>query len=209
MFYRPANADHGLAIDPFVACVVPRPIAWVSTRGTDGVANLAPFSYFNAVASDPPMLMIAATGAHPHGPKDTVRNIEATGEFAINLVSWDLRDPMNASCAAVGPDVNEFDLAGVTEAPCQTISVPRVAESPITFECRLHQTIDLPQRPDAPPEARNVLFLGRVDGIHISDSVLRDGRVDPTLLKPLSRLGYRDYAVITEVFRMTRPPAAG
>ena len=205
MFYRPAAADHGLPIDPFVACVVPRPIAWVSTRSADGIANLAPFSYFNAVSSDPPILMFSATGRHPHGPKDTVRNIEDTGEFAVNLVSWELREPMNASCAAVGPEVNEFELAGVTEAGCETLSVPRVAESPVTFECRLHKMIDLPVLPDAAAGDRNVMILGLVDGIHISDSVLREGRVDPTLLKPLVRLGYRDYGVITDVFRMTRP----
>lgn len=205
MFYRPAAADHGLPIDPFVACVVPRPIAWVSTRSADGTANLAPFSYFNAVSSDPPVLMFSVTGRHPHGPKDTVRNIEETGAFAVNLVSWELREPMNASCAAVGPEVNEFDLAGVTEAACQIISAPRVAESPVTFECRLHQMIDLPVRPDAAPGTRNVMILGLVEGVHISEAILRDGRVDPTLLKPLVRLGYRDYAVVTEVFRMTRP----
>lgn len=205
MFYRPSAANHGLSIDPFVACVVPRPIAWVSTRSADGITNLAPFSYFNAVSSDPPILMFSITGHHPHGPKDTLRNIEETEEFAVNMVSSDLREPMNASCAAVGPEISEFDLSGMTAAPCQTIAAPRVAESPITFECRLYQKTDLPTRADAPAGMRNVMILGLVEGIHIDDSILREGRVDPTLLKPLVRLGYRDYAVITEVFRMTRP----
>jgi flavin reductase (DIM6/NTAB) family NADH-FMN oxidoreductase RutF len=149
------------------------------------------------------MVAYGSNGVHSHGgPKDTLRNIEQTGVFVVNVATWALRDPMNASSQAHPPEVDEFVAAGLTAAPCQGINAPRVAESPINLECRLHSLTDLPS---TEPGGRNSLVLGLVTGIHIDPSVLTDGQVDPTKVQPIARLGYRDYAVIREVFSMTRP----
>jgi flavin reductase (DIM6/NTAB) family NADH-FMN oxidoreductase RutF len=197
MFYDTAKNDHGLAIDPFKAVVVPRPIGWVSTVSADGIANLAPYSFFNAVSEHPHYLAFGSSGR-----KDSLRNIEATGEFAISLVTHALREHMNLTSQALAPHVDEFDHAGLSKVPCQFIKAPRVGESPVCFECRLHQTIALP---DDDGHVDGWLVLGRVVGIHIADSMLTDGRVDITRLQPVARLGYSEYATIDKVWRMRRP----
>lgn len=205
MFYE-IGTPHGLPHDPFKACVVPRPIGWISTVSADGVPNLAPYSFFNAVASEPPMVAYGSTGmqpgAGPDAPKDTLANIAATGVFVVNVATWDLREAMNASSHPAAPDVDEFALAGMTAAPCRLIAAPRVAEAPISLECRHHQTIDLPAEG---PRGRNVLVIGRVVGVHVDETVLTDGCIDIAKLRPIARLGYRDYACISETFTMTRP----
>jgi flavin reductase (DIM6/NTAB) family NADH-FMN oxidoreductase RutF len=203
MYFDTESNDQGLPYNPFKGCLIPRPIGWISTRSVDGVNNLAPYSFFNGISSDPPMVAYGSNGVHSHGgPKDTLRNIEQTGVFVVNVATWALRDPMNASSQAHPPEVDEFVAAGLTAAPCQGINAPRVAESPINLECRLHSLTDLPS---TEPGGRNSLVLGLVTGIHIDPSVLTDGQVDPTKVQPIARLGYRDYAVIREVFSMTRP----
>lgn len=203
MFYE-IGTPHGLPHDPFKACVVPRPIGWISTLSTDGVPNLAPYSFFNAVSSEPPMVVYSSNGIQPGrnvaAPKDTLANITSTGEFVVNVATWDLRDAMNASSVAAEAEVDEFALAGLTAAACQLVAAPRVGESPISLECRLHQTVELPA-----DSGRNVLVIGRVVGIHISESVLTEGRIDLGKLRPIARLGYRDYACVSETFLMTRP----
>lgn len=205
MFYE-IGQPHGLPHDPFKGCVVPRPIGWISTRSADGVPNLAPYSFFNAVSADPPLVMYASNGIQPgrtaEAPKDTLANILATGAFVVNVATWDLREAMNISSQPAGPEVDEFALAGLTAAPCRLVAAPRVAEAPISLECRLHQVVELPA---GEREGRNVLVLGRVVGVHIDEAVLTDGRVDIAKLRPISRLGYRDYACIAETFTMTRP----
>ena len=164
MFYE-IGKPHGLRHDPFKALIVPRPIAWVGTLGTDGRPNLAPFSFFNAMSFDPPIVAIGINGAHVEGgPKDTLRNIEQTREFVCSLATWALRDEMNRSSASVPPGTSEFDLAGLTAAPARMVRAPRVKESPAHLECRYHDTIALP--PDRRGE-RNDIVLGRVVGIHI------------------------------------------
>ena len=190
--------------NPFKACVAPRPIGWISSLGADGVPNIAPYSFFNGLASDPPLVMYSSNGHQPHGPKDTVINIEQTKEFVVNVATWDLKDAMNETCAAVTPDVNEFTLAGLTAAPCQKIKAPRIAESPISMECVLVQTVDLPC---TLADSRNVMVIGRVVAMHIDDSVLTDGLIDMDKLQPISRLGYLDYAKLGERFTMARPGA--
>jgi flavin reductase (DIM6/NTAB) family NADH-FMN oxidoreductase RutF len=201
MFYR-TDGPHGLPHNPFKMCVVPRPIGWITSLAPDGTANLAPYSYFNAVADEPPMVMFSSNGQHDHGPKDSVRNIEATGEFVCNVVSWDLREQMSETSAPVPPGVNEFDLAGLTMAPAQLVKPPRVKAAPIHLECVYHRTVDLP----APsPDERNAIVIGQVVGVHIDDSVLKEGLIDVARLRPVARLGYRDYAVVTEGFTMLRP----
>ncbi|MCP5372762.1 MAG: flavin reductase family protein [Hyphomicrobiales bacterium] len=203
MFYETDANDHGLPHDPFKSCIVPRPIAWVSTLSTDGVVNLAPFSFFNGAASDPPQVLFCINGNQPHGGiKDTLRNCEETGEFVVNMATWDLRDQMNTSCAAVGPEVDEMELAGLESLPSRLVKPPRVKASPIHMECLYQQTVDLPS---TIPNQRNALVLGRVIGIHIDDSVLTDGIVDLRKIRPIGRLGYMDYAVVDDIFSMARP----
>ena len=199
MFYRPAEG-HGLPHNPFNAIVSPRPIGWISTRGADGSDNLAPYSFFNAIAYVPPQVMFASTGQKPDrdGTKDSVSNIRETGVFCVNIVAHALTDQMNASSAGLARDVDEFTRAGLEKAECETIDCPRVAAAPASLECRMTQIVELAGR-------ANFMVIGEVTGVHIRDDALRDGRYDVTLVQPLSRLGYRDYAVVREVFELARP----
>ena len=199
MFYRPEDG-HGLPHNPFNAIVTPRPIGWISTRDADGVRNLAPYSFFNAVAYVPPQVMFASTGTKPDqdGTKDSVANIRATGEFCVNIVSEALKDAMNASSATLPAESDEFEAAGLTAVPCETIGCDRVAESPANLECRLTQIVKLEGK-------SNFVVFGEVTGIHMRDDCLKDGRFDITTYRPLSRLGYRDYTVIRDLFELARP----
>ena len=197
MFYDAVKNDHGFPNDPFKALVAPRPIGWVSTLSADGIANLAPYSFFNAVSEHPHYVVIGSGVG-----KDSVRNAEASGEFAVNLATFDLREQMNASSATVSPDVDEFVLAGLSKAPCRLIAAPRVAESPVCLECRLFQIVDLP---DDHGGIGNRMIIGRVVGIHIDDRFIADGRVNTAAMKPIARLGYSEYATVTEAWRMRRP----
>ena len=142
MFYDAVKNDHGFQNDPFKAIVAPRPIGWISSLGPDGSANLAPYSFFNAVSESPHYVVFGSGAAK--GPKDSQRNAAASGEFAVNLATYDLREQMNASAASVPPDVDEFVLAGLAKAPCRIINAPRVAESPVCLECRVFQVVHLP-----------------------------------------------------------------
>lgn len=199
MFYRPEDG-HGLPRNPFNAIVTPRPIGWISTRGADGQDNLAPYSFFNAVAYTPPMVMFSSTSAKDDrgDTKDSAANIRDTGVFAVNIVSYALRDAMNASSAGLRREVDEFAHAGLEKAQCRTIDCPFVAAAPAVLECRLVQQVRLPGE-------ANVVSFGKVTGVHIRDEVLRDGILDLTLYEPLTRLGYQDYSRITELFSLKRP----
>ncbi|MGF1608399.1 MAG: flavin reductase family protein [Kiloniellales bacterium] len=202
MFFR-SDQPHGLPHNPFNAIVVPRPIGWISSLSADGRVNLAPYSFFNAVAYTPPQVMFSASGRHDQGgPKDSVANIEATGEFVVNLATWALRTQMNASSIAAPHGVDEFEVAGLTKAGSTLVVPPRVAESPVHLECRYVQSVKLLS--NDPSNVGTVIF-GEVLGIHIDDSVLSDGLVDMTKLQPIGRLGYMDYVKVTEVFTMQRP----
>jgi flavin reductase (DIM6/NTAB) family NADH-FMN oxidoreductase RutF len=199
MFYRPADG-HGLPHNPFNAIVTPRPIGWISTRGSDGRDNLAPYSFFNAVAYVPPQVMFASTSAKPDrgDTKDSVANIRDTGVFCVNVVEYAMRDVMNVSSGSWDRDTDEFAKAGIEKAACETIDCPRVALAPASLECRLTQIVTL-------EGDHNFLVLGEVTGVHMRDDCLRDGRFDVTAYQPLSRLGYRDYARITDLFELKRP----
>lgn len=197
MFYDAIRNDHGFEYDPFKALVAPRPIGWLSTLSVDGIANLAPYSFFNAMSQSPHYVVV---GSGPR--KDSLRNIEATGEFAVNLATFDLREQVNASSAPVPPFVDEFDVARVSKAPCRLIKAPRVAESPVCLECRLFRVIDLP---DDEGRANDHIAIGRVIGIHIDDRHIADGRVNTAAMRPIARLGYSEYATVSEVWRMRRP----
>ncbi len=200
MFYRPGRDAHGLPHNPFNAIVTPRPIGWISSRGADGRDNLAPYSFFNAVAYTPPQVMFASTGSKPDRGegKDSLGNIRETGVFCVNVVEYAARDAMNATSAGFGRDVDEFEEAGVAREPCREIACSRVAGAPAALECRVTQIVKLAG------EANHVTF-GEVVGVHLRDDCLVDGRFDVTRFNPLSRLGYQDYAVVREVFAMRRP----
>lgn len=199
MFYRPADG-HGLPHNPFKAVVSPRPIAWISTRGTAGVDNLSPYSFFNAMSDQPPQVVFGSNGGKPDrdGAKDSLANIRDTGVFCINIVEFAARDAMNASSAALPQDVDEFAQAGVDKASCETIPCARVAMAPASLECRLSRIVRLAGE-------TNYAVFGLVTGIHLRDDCLVDDTFDVTRYQPLARLGYRDYAVVSEVFSLTRP----
>lgn len=202
MFYRPSDG-HGLRLDPFNAIVVPRPIGWISSVDRDGLVNLAPFSFFNAVAYRPPQVVFATTGPHAlGGAKDSLRNIEETGEFAVNLASWPLREAVNATSAPAPHGTDEFEVAGLTKAPARIVRVPLVAESPAQLECTLVEVVRLRATDPARP---NTLVVGEVVGVHISDDAIAGGVLDTRRLEPIARLGYDEYTRLGEVFSMTRP----
>jgi len=184
-----------------IRCIVPRPIAWVSTRSAEGVHNLAPFSFFTGVTSKPPSLLFCpGRRSAGGGRKDTLSNVEATGEFVVNLVTEDLARQMIDSAADFSADVDEFEIAGLTPAPCDVVSAPRVGESPVSFECRRLDVHHV--GPDGPGGA--AIVVGEIVMIHVDDAVLRDGKVDAGLLRPLARLGGLEYAALGERFDLVR-----
>ena len=203
MYYDPEKNDHGLARGPFKSCVVPRPIGWISTVSAAGIHNLAPYSQFQNLGFDPAYVMISANQVERGKRKDTVVNIEETGEFVYNMATYDLREAVNRSAVEAPPEVDEFELAGVTKAPSIRVKPFRVAESPIQFECRHHQTLRLPGRNGL---GTADIIIGRVVLIHIKDEfILPDGRIDILKIRPLARLGYYDYTTVDSTFEMLIP----
>ena len=202
MFYRPEDG-HGLPHNPFNALITPRPIGWISTQDAGGHANLAPYSFFNGVAYVPPQVMFASTAAKPDrdGTKDSIGNIRETGVFCVNIVEYAMRDAMNASSGTYPRETDEFELAGIARAECETIACPRVADAPANLECKLTKLVQLPGE-------ANLVAFGEVTGIHLRDDCLKDGLFDVTSFQPLARLGYRDYARVTELFSLKRPDDA-
>jgi flavin reductase (DIM6/NTAB) family NADH-FMN oxidoreductase RutF len=199
-FYEP-RLGHGLPHDPFNAIVGPRPIGWIGSLSGGGVPNLAPYSFFNGFNYIPPIVGFASIG-----PKDSLRNIEATREFTWNLVTRPLAERMNATCAAVGPEVDEFALAGLTQAASRIVAAPRVLESPVSFECRCTQIVQL-QRADG-AAISTWLVLGEVVGVHIDPALLKDGVYDTAAAGHVLRGGGpADYFTIgpEQRFRMFRP----
>lgn len=199
MFYRP-ETGHGLPHNPFNALVAPRPVGWISTRGATG-DNIAPYSFFNAVAYVPPQVMFASTGgkADRKGTKDSVTQIIESGVFCVNIAGGDLRDAVNASSATLPAGTSEFDAAGIARAECQTIDCPRAAEAAAALECRLTRVLPLAGE-------ANFAVFGVVTGIHIRDDCLIEGRFDA---RPaggwLARLGYHDFTAVQDLFEMERP----
>ncbi len=199
MFYRPEDG-HGLKHNPFNAIVTPRPIGWIASRGADGSENLAPYSFFNAVAYVPPQVMFASTGTKPDrdGTKDSVSNIRETGVFCVNIVEYAMREVMNISSGKWDKDVDEFTKAGIERAECDTIPCSRVANAPASLECKVTQMVTLKGE-------ANFMVIGEVTGVHLRDDCVEDGVFDVLRYQPLTRLGYRDYSRITEVFSLKRP----
>jgi len=172
MHFDTATNQHGMRHDPFKAVVVPRPIGWIGSVSPEGVNNLAPYSFFNAIADKPPMVMFSSQGY-----KDSQRNIEATGEFTCSLATRALTQQMNMSSAPVSAEVDEFLLAGLTAVAGHYVCAPRVGESPVALECKLWKMFRLPG-PGGEGESNYTLIIGRVVGMYIDDSVIRNGRID-------------------------------
>ena len=201
MFYEPTHG-HGLPHDPIKAIVAPRPIGWISTVDAEGRPNLAPYSYFNAISTDPPMVCFSSGGM-----KHSAVNARATGEFVYNLATQPLAREMNASSEAVPPEVDEFELTGLATAASRLVRPPRVAASPAAFECRVVTFMELTDI-----EGRGVdsyLVVGQVIGVHIDEAYLKAGRFDTAAAVPLGRCGYHDYTAVDEIFEMRRPDGGG
>jgi flavin reductase (DIM6/NTAB) family NADH-FMN oxidoreductase RutF len=180
-FYEPANG-HGLPHDPFNALIAPRPIGWISSRDSQGVLNLAPYSFFNAFNYHPPIVGFSSVGY-----KDSVRNAEETGEFCWNLATRSLGEAMNQTSAAAGPEIDEFSLAGLTPKPSRVISVPHVKESPVTLECRVSQVLQLAGADGK--KADTWMVFGEVVGVHIARDLLSEGIYDTAAAEPIMRAG--------------------
>lgn len=203
MYYETATNDHGLRYNPVKACVVPRPIGWITSINAAGLINLAPFSFFNVLSYDPPFVMFSA-GVHEAdgGRKDTVKNVEATGEFVYNMATWAQKDQMNETAWIIERGVDEMAAAGLEPLPSRLVRPPRVKGSPVHFECRLHQIVTLPGRK---PSGEHHVVFGQVVAVHIDDAALTaDGRVDITKIRPIARLGYKDYVCVEQTFEMDK-----
>ncbi len=201
MFYDAIENKHGLKHDPFKALIVPRPIGWLSTVSQGGVVNLAPYSFFNAVAEKPHYVVFGSAGL-----KDSLSNINATGEFVCSMATYDTRYEMNTTSATVPYGVDELAMAGLTAIPSRLVKPPRVKEAPASLECKLWKVIELP---NITPEHKTTHYMvvGRVVGIHIDDRFIKDGMVDTGAMRPIARLGYMNYGVIEpeNVFTINRP----
>ncbi|GAA5999234.1 flavin reductase family protein [Rhodotorula paludigena] len=203
VYYEPGVTDHGLLFSPFKACVVPRPIGWISTTNKDGTSNIAPYSQFNNLTFDPPMVMFSANQKPEDGlSKDTVVNAERDGEFCWSLATWDLREAVNITAEQVPYGEDEFKLAGLTKQFGRLVKTPMVQESPVKFECKYHSTIRLPGNG---PMGSVDIVIGRVVAVHIDDRVLTNGLIDISKTVPIARCGYWQYAKITETFEMVIP----
>ena len=197
MFYD-ARTKAPLKHDPVKALIAPRPIGWISTLSREGGANLAPYSFFNLVASGPSIVAFSSAGR-----KDSQTNAEQTGEFVCNIASFDQREAVNSSAATLPPEVDEFALTGLGTLPSQMIKPPRVKGAPAHLECVYLQTVPLFSKDGV----RNGfdLVLGEVVGVHIDDQFVKEGLVDTAAMRLIARLGYLDYSVTDEVFAMRRP----
>lgn len=203
MFIDPQTAP-GFKRSIFNAIVAPRPIGWISTLGIDGSANLAPFSQFNLVSTAPPVVMFACNQPADRDEKDTIANVRATGEFVVNLVSWELREAMNLTSTPVARGVDEFELAGIEKADCVRVRPPRVAASPANLECRVIRILQVDAH--LPGETPTTLVLGRIVGLHIRDGYLDDdGRFDTVRARPMTRLGGTQYASVGQIVDMSAP----
>jgi flavin reductase (DIM6/NTAB) family NADH-FMN oxidoreductase RutF len=202
MRFDPSSPDYRVSL--FNGIVAPRPIGWISTVDAAGVANLAPFSYFNGVSATPPMVMFACNAPEDRAEKDSLANVRASGEFCVNLAAYSLRTAMIASSASAAPHVDEFALTGLERLPCDLIGVPRVAAAPAALECKVIRIVDLPPERSA-DRACGVVF-GRVVMVHVLDEYLdANGRFDALKAQPMARLGGFSYLRVTEVFEMQRP----
>jgi|HubBroStandDraft_1064217.scaffolds.fasta_scaffold50708_2 flavin reductase (DIM6/NTAB) family NADH-FMN oxidoreductase RutF len=207
MDVTPSQIPHRELYNILISAVVPRPIAWVSSLSASGQPNLAPFSFFNAVCAKPPLLVFAPGMRVPKKreaaagePKDTLRNVRETGEFVINMVPFELAEAMNLTSGDYDATINEFEVAGVSSAPSKVVRVPRVAESPVSFECKVYQILDFNPGPEG-----GSLVIGEIVSVHIDDRHLKEGRIDRNSLDLIGRMGGMQYTRTTQRFEMVRP----
>ena len=207
MIVSPSELPYSESYNLLISSVVPRPIAWVSTVSAAGQPNLAPFSFFNAVCADPPLLAFAPGMRRPKQaeanrgePKDTLQNVRETREFVVNLVTHELAEAMNLTSGEYDASVNEFELAKLTPQPSKIVRAPRVAESPVSFECKLHQILDF-----SPAPTGASLVIGKIVSIHIDDAHLKEGKLDRNSLDLIGRMGGMQYTRTTQRFEMVRP----
>lgn len=204
MFYEPDKNNHGLPRNPLKSCVVPRPIGWISTLADDGRVNLAPFSQFNLLSYDPAYVMFSASSHPPDNMrKDSIGFAERRGEFVYNMATYDLRHQVTLTSTIIDPTVDEMKAAKLTPAPCRLLKTPRVAESPIAFECRHYTTMMLPGHT---PKTSHYVVVGKVVGVHIDDRYIgKDGKIDIERIRPLARMGYTTYTCVEKVFAIFTP----
>jgi flavin reductase (DIM6/NTAB) family NADH-FMN oxidoreductase RutF len=203
MYYEPGVTPHGLPFDPFKSCVVPRPIGWISTVDAQGRHNLAPYSQFQNVTFNPPIVMFSANQDTGGNRKDSVRNAEQTGEFVWNMATYELREAVNASAEELPHGVDEFERAGLQKLPSKLVKPMRVARSPIQFECVYLNTLRFP---GVPPMGTADVVFGRVVAVHIADEAIDiNGLVDVLKIQPLARMGYYDYTFVDNKFEMVIP----
>jgi flavin reductase (DIM6/NTAB) family NADH-FMN oxidoreductase RutF len=207
MIASPSELSHKDFYNILISCVAPRPIAWVSTMSASGALNLAPFSFFNAVCARPPLLAVATalrppkqSGEDQGEAKDTLSNVRETKEFVINVVTFDLAEAMNLTSGEYDATINEFVLAKLTPQPSKIVRPPRVAESPVSFECKLHQIVDFSTAPTG-----GSLIIGEIVSIHIDDAHFNDGKLDRNSLDLIGRMGGIQYTRTTQRFEMVRP----
>jgi flavin reductase (DIM6/NTAB) family NADH-FMN oxidoreductase RutF len=201
MFYEVTDKNDWLT--HFKSLIVPRPIGWISSKNNNGQINLAPYSFFNAIATNPPMVVIGPGGYSKSGNnKDTLLNIKNNPEFVCNFVSWDVKDIMNESSYSFDNNESEVEKLNIETEDSNMVSIPRVKLSPAHFECTLFKIIDLPSDSRGNP---NHLIIGNIIGINISDKIIKNNRIDIGELKPISRMGYDEYALINTIFSMKRP----
>ena len=202
MQYDPRSEPHKLKHNPATALVVPRPIGWITTIGPTGTVNLAPYSFFNIVASNPPFVIFSSSTR-----KHSQANAETSGEFVLNMATYDLREEMNLTSGAYGDSVSEPELARLEMAPSRYVKPPRVTRSPIALECNYLKTIEMVG--STGKQSTSSLVLGEVINVYIDDSVIVDGQIDVSRIRPIARLGYMDYSVVDTVFSMMRPGEGG
>ena len=195
---RPSPLKH----NPLNAIVCPRPIGWISTLTADGVPNVAPFSYFNAVSADPPYVMFAPNTKARGEVKDSYENLKAVPEFVASIVSAAQAEMMNATSAPFANGINEFDVCGIEASASECVRPPRVASSRAALECKVYEIVTLPKGADG---RDSHVVIGEVVGIHIDDTLIEDGRVNVAALEPLARLGYSNYTTLGEILEILRP----
>jgi flavin reductase (DIM6/NTAB) family NADH-FMN oxidoreductase RutF len=199
IFYEPLTRDKGLLPhDPFKALIAPRPIGWISTMNREGAVNLAPYSFFNAVCDNPPIVAFSSNGA-----KDSMTFAEESGEFVWSMATYALRDQMNATSAPLPRGDSEFAFAGLATAPSYRVAPPRVAPSPAALECKVSDVFRLKDMTGAATE--NYLVFGQVVGVHLDEAFIKNGFVDTAAMQPIARCGYMDYAVVDKTFTLPRP----
>ena len=201
MFYEP-KTGYPFDENPFAALVFPRPIGWISTLSKNGIANLAPYSFFNAIAYEPPQVMFSATGFHSHGGlKDSIANVLSNNEFVVNLATKKLKTQVNQTSIDAPHGIDEFNVFKLKKRKSRIVNPPSIAESPVNLECRLFKKIDL----KTTIKNQNIMIIGEVVGIHIDDKFIKKGRIDSLAMRAISRMGYAEYSEIYSKFLMDRP----